>query len=279
MQIPSEVAGLAAIAALLRAQDTELRAVARRVYAARRLPPAYGERAGVILDAVVSAFAGDADDFYACGAKLGLETARWLRGRGDRLPDVVDRLHRARVDLFLIEIPERLPPAVRTLATRQIAWFLTGYIGRLYSGDTALDYEVAGLMVRRLSTTRSVPEIERVSVDATRKLLAVDGAWFARREHGVWSMSAQRGLDPSVAALTLRDEDIPGAAALMSGETLAYDRIERASPEEHAIARALGVRVALVVPILVEGVCTGMLGAGRTADTRFTAQDRGLAEI
>jgi serine phosphatase RsbU (regulator of sigma subunit)/anti-sigma regulatory factor (Ser/Thr protein kinase) len=279
VQIPSEVADLAAIAALLRAQDAELRAVALRVYAARGLPPAYGERAGVMLDAVVSAFAGDANDFYACGADLGLETARWLRGRGDRLPDVVDRLHRARVDLFLIEIPERLPPAVRTLATRQIAWFLTGYIGRLYSGDTALDYEVAGLTVRRLSTTRSVPEIERVAVDATRKLLAVDGAWFARREHGVWSMSAQRGLDPSVGALTLRDEDIPGVAALLSGETIAYDRVERASPEERAISRALGVRVALVVPILVEGVCTGMLGAGRADDRRFTAQDRGLAEI
>ena len=279
VQIPSEVADLAAIAALLQAHDAELRAVARRIYAGRNLPAAYGERAGVMLDALVAAFAGDADDFYMCGAELGLETARWLRGRGDRLPDVVDRLHRARVDLFLIELPERLPAALRTLATRQIAWFLTGYIGRLYSGDTALDYEFAGLTVRRLSTTRSVPEIERVAVDATRRLLAVDGAWFARREQGVWSMSTQRGLDPHVGAMTLRDEDIPGVTALMSGESIAYDRVERASPEEQAIARALGVRVALVVPILVEGICIGMLGAGRTAETRFTAQDRGLAEI
>ncbi|HEY6234373.1 MAG TPA: SpoIIE family protein phosphatase [Candidatus Elarobacter sp.] len=279
MQIPSEVADLAAIAALLQAQDAELRSVAHRVYAARGLPPAYGDRAGAILDGLVAAFAGDADDFYVCGAELGLETARWLRGRGDRLPDVVDRLHRARVDLFLIELPERLPPALRTLATRQIAWFLTGYIGRLYSGDTALDYEFAGLTVRRLSTTRSVPEIERVAVDATRRLLAVDGAWFAWREQGVWSMSTQRGLDPALCALTLGDEDIPGSAALLSGETLAYDRVERASPQEQALARALGVRVALVVPILIEGVCAGMLGAGRAADARFTAQDRGLAEI
>ena len=172
-----------------------------------------------------------------------------------------------------------MPSALRTLATRQIAWFLTGYIGRLHAGDAALDYEFAGLTVRRLSTTRSVPEIERVAVDATRRLLAVDAAWFARREHGVWSMSAQRGLDPAVSALTLRDDDIPGVAALLSGESIAYDRVDRASPEEHAIARALGVRVALVVPVLVEGICAGMLGAGRAADTRFTSQDRGLAEI
>ena len=279
MQIPSEVADLAAIAALLRAQDAELRAVAMRVYAARGLPSAYGDRAGAILDGVVAAFAGDADDFYACGAELGLETARWLRGRGDRLPDVVDRLHRARVDLFLMELPERLPAPLRTLAIRQIAWFLTGYIGRLYSGDTALDYEFAGLTVRRLSTTRSIPEIERVAVDAARRLLAVDAAWFARRDEGVWSMSTQRGLDAGTSGMTLRDEDIPGVAALLSGETIAYDRVERASPDENAIARALGVRVALVVPIIVEGTCTGMLGAGRIAKTRFTAQDRGLAEI
>jgi serine phosphatase RsbU (regulator of sigma subunit)/anti-sigma regulatory factor (Ser/Thr protein kinase) len=279
VQNPSEAADLAAIAALLQAQDAELRAVARRVYAARGLPPAYGDRAGVMLDGLVSAFAGDAGDFYACGAELGHGTARWLRGRGDRLPDVVDRLHRARVDLFLIELPERLPAPLRTLATRQIAWFLTGYIGRLYSGDTALDYEFAGLTVRRLSTTRSVPDIERVAVDATRKLLAVDAAWFARREDTTWSMSTHRGLGPGVTALTLRDEDIPGIAALLSGETVAYDRVERASPQEHALARALGVRVALVVPVLVEGNCVGMLGAGRTTERRFTAQDRGLAEI
>jgi serine phosphatase RsbU (regulator of sigma subunit)/anti-sigma regulatory factor (Ser/Thr protein kinase) len=279
VQNPSEVANLAAIAAVLRAEDAELRAVARRVYAARGLPPAYGDRAGAILDGLVSAFAGDADDFYVCGAEMGHETARWLRGRGDRLADVVDKLHRARVDLFLIELPERLPQALRTLATRQIAWFLTGYIGRLYGGDVALDYEFAGLTVRRLSTTRSVPDIERVAVDATRRLLAVDAAWFARREEGTWSMSTQRGLDPAVSALTLRDHEIPGVAALLSGETVAYDRVERASPEEHGIARALGVRVALVVPVLVEGSCVGMLGAGRAADTRFTAQDRGLAEI
>ncbi|MDQ6942825.1 MAG: SpoIIE family protein phosphatase [Candidatus Eremiobacteraeota bacterium] len=279
VHIPSEVADLAAIAALLRAQDAELRAVAMRVYAARGLPSAYGDRAGVILDGVVSAFAGHADDFYSCGAELGQGTARWLRGRGDRLPDVVDRLHRARVDLFLMELPERLPPQLRTLAIRHIAWFLTGYIGRLYSGDTALDYEFAGLTVRRLSTTRSIPEIERVAVDAARRLLAVDAAWFARRDDGVWSMSTQRGLDAGTVALTLRDEDIPGVAALLSGETIAYDRVQRASPDENAIARALGVRVALVVPIIVEGTCTGMLGAGRIAETRFTAQDRGLAEI
>jgi serine phosphatase RsbU (regulator of sigma subunit)/anti-sigma regulatory factor (Ser/Thr protein kinase) len=280
VQNPSEAADLAAIAAVLRAQDAQLRSAARRVYAARNLPPAYGDRAGVMLDAIVAAFAGDADDFYACGAALGEDTARWLRGRGDRLPDVVDRLHRARVDLFLIELPERLPAPLRTLAVRQIAWFLTGYIGRLYSGDTALDYEIAGLTVRRLSTTRSIPEIERVAVDAARRLLAVDAAWFARRDGGTWSMSTQRGLDGATAAsLTLRDEDIPGVAALLSGETIAYDRVERASPEENAIARALGVRVALVVPIIVEGTCTGMLGAGRTADTRFTSQDRGLAEV
>ena len=279
VQIPSEVADLAAIAALLRAQDTELRAVARRVYAARNLPAEYGDRAGVILDGVVAAFAGDADDFYACGAELGLGTATWLRGRGDRLADVVDRLHRARVDLFLMELPERLPPALRTLAIRQIAWFLTGYIGRLYSGDTALDYEFAGLTVRRLSTTRSIPEIERVAVDAARRLLALDAAWFARRDNGVWSMSTQRGLEPGTAALTLRDEDIPGVAPLLSGETIAYDHVERASPEEHALSRALGVRVALVVPIIIEGTCVGMLGAGRVAAARFTAQDRGLAEI
>jgi serine phosphatase RsbU (regulator of sigma subunit)/anti-sigma regulatory factor (Ser/Thr protein kinase) len=279
VHIPSEAADLAAIAALLQAQDAELRAAGRRLYAARGLPAAYGDRAGVMLDAVVSAFAGDADDFYACGAELGYETARWLRGRGDRLPDVVDRLHRARVDLFLIEIPDRLPAPLRTLATRQIAWFLTGYIGRLYGADTALDYEFAGLTVRRLSTTRSLPEIERVAVDAARRLLAVDAAWFARRDDGVWSMSTQRGLDAGVAALTLRDADIPGVAALLSGETIAYDRIERASPEEHAIARALGVKVALVVPIIIEGTCAGMLGVGRAAGTRFTAQDRGLAEI
>ncbi|HYW54756.1 MAG TPA: hypothetical protein VE826_12355, partial [Dongiaceae bacterium] len=134
VQNPSEVADLAAIAALLRAQDAELRAAARRLYVARDLPPAYGERAGVMLDRIITAFAGDADDFYACGAGLGEETARWLRARGDRLADVVDRLHRARVDLFLIELPERLPAPLRTLAVRQIAWFLTGYIGRLYSG-------------------------------------------------------------------------------------------------------------------------------------------------
>ncbi|HWT06054.1 MAG TPA: GAF domain-containing SpoIIE family protein phosphatase, partial [Xanthomonadales bacterium] len=205
--------------------------------------------------------------------------ARWMRGRGDRLPDVVDRLHRARVDLFLMELPERLPAPLRTLAVRQIAWFLTGYIGRLYSGDTALDYEFAGLTVRRLSTTRSIPDIERVAVDAARRLLAVDAAWFARRDGGVWSMSTERGLDPRAAPLTLRDEDIPGVAALLSGETIAYDRVERASPEEHALSRALGVSVALVVPIIVEGTCTGMLGAGRVAEKRFTAQDRGLAEI
>ena len=279
VQNPSEVADLAAIAALLRAQDAELRAVGRRVYAARNLPPAYGDRASVILDGLVAAFAGDADDFYASGAQLGEETARWLRGRGDRLPDVVDRLHRARVDLFLIELPERLPAPLRTLAVRQIAWFLTGYIGRLYSGNTALDYEFAGLTVRRLSTTRSIPEIERVAVDAARRLLAVDAAWFARRDGGVWSMSTQRGLDAGTAALTLRDADIPGVAALLSGESIAYDRVERASSEENAIARALGVRVALVVPIIVEGTCTGMLGAGRSTDARFTAQDRGLAEV
>ncbi len=279
VQIPSEVADLAAIAALLRAQDAELRAVARGVYAARGLPPAYGERAGAILDGLVAAFAGDADDFYTFGAELGEDTARWLRGRGDRLPDVVDRLHRARVDLFLMELPERLPPPLRTLAVRRIAWFLTGYIGRLYSGDTALDYEFAGLSVRRLSTTRSMPEIERVAVDATRRLLAVDAAWFARRENGVWSMSTHRGLDAGVSTLALRDQDIPGVTALLSGESVAYDRIERASPEEDALARALGVRGALVVPILVEGACIGMLGAGRAAATRFSSQDRGLAEI
>ena len=279
MQNPTEVADLAATAALLRAQDAELRAVARRVYAARGLPPAYGDRAGEILDGLVAAFAGDADDFYACGAELGEGTARWLRGRGDRLPDVVDRLHRARVDLFLMEIPERLPAPLRALAVRRIAWFLTGYIGRLYSGDTAFDYEFAGLTVRRLSTTRSIPEIERVAVDAARRLLAVDAAWFARREDGVWSMSTHRGLDPRAAALTLHDEDIPGLAALLSGETIAYDRVERASPEQHALSRALGLRVALAVPIIVEGICTGMLGAGRVTETRFTAQHRGLAEI
>ena len=279
VQIPSEEADLAAIAALLRTQDAELRVVARRVYAARNLPPAYGDRAGEILDGVVAAFAGDADDFYACGADLGEETARWMRSRGDRLPDVVDRLHRARVDLFLMELPERLPPPLRTLAIRQIAWFLTGYIGRLYSGDTALDYEFAGLTVRRLSTTRSIPEIERVAVDAARRLLAVDAAWFARRDDGVWSMSTQRGLGSRASALTLRDDDIPGVAALLSGETIAYDRVERASPEEQALSRALGVGVALVVPIIVEGICTGMLGTGRVAQNRFTAQDRGLAEI
>jgi serine phosphatase RsbU (regulator of sigma subunit)/anti-sigma regulatory factor (Ser/Thr protein kinase) len=92
-------------------------------------------------------------------------------------------------------------------------------------------------------------------------------------------MSTQRGLDARVATLTLRDEDIPGIAAMLSGETIAYDRVERASPEVNAIAGALGVRVALVVPIIIEGVCAGMLGAGRTAEARFTAQDRGLAEI
>jgi len=202
VQIPSEVADLAAIAALLRAQDTELRAVARRVYAARNLPAAYGDRAGVMLDAVVGAFDGDGDDFYAAGAELGADTARWLRGRGERLPDVVDRLHRARVDLFLMELPERLPAPLRTPAVRHIAWFLTGYIGRLYSGDTALDYEFAGLTVRRLSTARSIPEIERIAVDAARRLLAVDAAWFARRDQGVWSLSTERGLDPRAASLT-----------------------------------------------------------------------------
>jgi serine phosphatase RsbU (regulator of sigma subunit)/anti-sigma regulatory factor (Ser/Thr protein kinase) len=279
VQFPSEAADLAAIAALLRAQDAELRSIARRVYAARKLPPAYGERAGLMLDAVVAAFAGDVDDFYAAGAELGHETARWMRGRGDRLPDVVDRLHRARVDLFLMELPERLPAPLRTLAVRHIAWFLTGYIGRLYSGDTALDYEFAGLTVRRLSTTRSIPEIERVAVDAARRLLAVDAAWFARRDQGVWSMSTERGLDPRAVSLTLRDEDIPGVAALLSGETIAYDRVELMSPEVHAISRALGVGVALAVPIIIDGICTGMLGVGRTAQTRFTAQDRGLAEI
>ena len=118
-----------------------------------------------------------------------------------------------------------------------------------------------------------------MAVDAARHLLAVDAAWFARRDAGTWSMSTQRGLDAGTASLTLRDDDIPGVEALLSGETIAYDRVERASPEENAIARALGVRVALVVPIIVEGTCTGMLGAGRAAESRFTSQDRGLAEV
>ena len=68
-------------------------------------------------------------------------------------------------------------------------------------------------------------------------------AWFARREHGVWSMSTQRGLDAAPRALTLRDEDIPGVAALLSGETIAYDRVERASPRrERDRARARRAR-------------------------------------
>lgn len=279
MEKRSEEADLAAIAALIRDQDAAVRALGRRVYAARGLPLDYGDRAGVMLDAITAAFAGEGDDFYTCGAELGLDTARWLRGRGERLIEVVDRLHQARVDFFLMELPERLPPALRPLAIRQIACFLTGYIGRLYSGDTALDYEFAGLTVRRLSTTRSVPEIERVAIDAARRLLAVEAAWFARREEGVWSITTQRGLDPRVRGVRVRDEDLVGIAALLSGETIAYDRLDKSSPQLDAIGAALGVRVALVVPLIVEGICVGMLGAGRTTELRFAAQDRALAEI
>lgn len=278
MEARDELDELRGIGAVLGAHEEVLRAAAHRIYATAGFPAAYGERVTQVCLALIDAFSADDPDAYASGAGMGAGTVLWLRERGERLSEVSERLHRARIELFLVEIPAHLSPTSRPAALRFIASFLTGYIGQLYSLDTARDYELAGLLVRRLGTARSLREIGRVVIEAAGRLVRADAAWLSTRRSGVWRVLVQNGLPAEMEGCEFPDSTIPEIAALLSGEIVAgasiHDRMHLVDS-----ARSVGFHSSLTIPLLVEGECIGAVSVARRRRGEFSIQERALAEI
>src|SRR6201999_2386350 len=113
----------------------------------------------------------------------------------ERVDEIIERLAEVRTPFFFERIPELAAPAQRSELVGRIAIFFTGYSRGVNISDEVWSRRRLGLAVRRLTTTTSIAEIERVAVDAAMELMKTDFAWFVRRDRDGWTLSHERGAD------------------------------------------------------------------------------------
>ncbi|MBD5654156.1 MAG: SpoIIE family protein phosphatase, partial [Candidatus Eremiobacteraeota bacterium] len=125
----------------------------------------------------------------------------------------------------------------------------------------------------------TLAEIETAAIAGLRGLIDVEIAYMARREHGVWTIGTEVGLEGDVAGVSAPEELVPYAEALRAGETICYESPSDMGFVLSEMLGAIGLRSLYAVPLMRGGSCIGALAIGRHVASHFSVRDRALVRL
>jgi PAS domain S-box-containing protein len=125
----------------------------------------------------------------------------------------------------------------------------------------------------------TLDEIEGAALSGLLGLTEARIAYTARREDRTWRISAQIGLIGDIAGLAIREDLLPYAQALQSGETSCYENPAEMGGELATALAGIGLGSLYAVPIMKADTCVGALAIGQPGPSLFNARDRALVRL
>lgn len=273
--------GRAAVRPLRALRDDRLRidALAGRLFGGISTADERFDDATKVVEAVLVALKRDDGDVALSGFELGAALAHRQRERGAHFAHTAAGADFTQVETLLTDLTDDVDEELQARARELIARFIRGYIAGIYAGDAAWGSEFTAVLVRRLGTARSTHEIAQVAVDAGKLGLGAQATWVSERRDDEWAFVAHRGLDVELGTSGLQLWSMLTLDGLASGESLVFDGFSDAPAELAQLAHHHGLTGALLLPIMIEGLCEGMVGFARRDGVAFAPRDIALADI